>query len=62
MEINYIIVDIITLVVGRIRVPQDVYNLNINKKDFTDVIKVRGFRMGSLSCIVRWAQSSYMSS
>ena len=55
-----IIVDIKIPVVGRVRIPKDVYILNPEtcvKMDFTDVIKVRDPEMKQSPWAIKWAQS-----
>ena len=58
---RYIIVDIKIPVVGRVRIPKDVYILNpetYGKMDFADVIKVRDPEIKRSPWTTKWAQSS----
>ena len=58
---RYIIADIKIPVVGRVRIPKDVYILNpetYGKMDFTDVIKVRDPEMKRSPSTIKWTQSS----
>ena len=58
---RYIIGDIKIPVVGRVRIPKDVYILNpetYGKMDFTDVIKVRDPEIKRSPWTTKWDQSS----